>query len=114
AERAVRLLADAAWNPSDEAVGAAARLGDELSRLWSDDDALIAGLAAGVDLVDAASDHRAACLDHARRATTGLLAAVGGAGMDLRHPAQRLAREADFYVIQAQTTDGRAATLRSL
>jgi hypothetical protein len=34
--------------------------------------------------------------------------------MDLNHPAQRLAREAAFYVIQAQTVDGRAATLRSV
>jgi hypothetical protein len=34
--------------------------------------------------------------------------------MDLAHPAQRLAREADFYVIQAQTADGRAATLRGM
>jgi hypothetical protein len=61
-----------------------------------------------------ASDHRAACLDLARRSTTALLAATGGRGMDLGHPAQRLAREADFYVIQAQTVDGRAATLRSV
>ena len=38
----------------------------------------------------------------------------GGGGMDLSHPAQRLMREADFYVIQAQTADGRAATLRSI
>ena len=43
-----------------------------------------------------------------------LLAAVGGRGMDLGHPAQRLAREADFYVVQAQTPDGRTATLRSV
>jgi hypothetical protein len=64
--------------------------------------------------VAAASDHRAACLDLARRATTALIAATGGRAMDLGHPAQRLAREADFYVIQAQTADGRAATLRSV
>ncbi len=64
--------------------------------------------------IASASDHRAACLDLARRATTALLAATGGRGMDLAHPAQRLAREVDFYVIQAQTADGRAATLRSV
>jgi hypothetical protein len=34
--------------------------------------------------------------------------------MDLGHPAQRLAREAAFFVIQAQTADGRAAALRSV
>ena len=66
------------------------------------------------ETVESMSDHRAACLDLARRSTTALLASVGGAGMDLAHPAQRLAREADFYVIQAQTADGRAATLRSI
>jgi len=64
-------------------------------------------------VIAAASDHRAACLHLARRATSAFLAASGGGGMDLSHPAQRLMREADFYVIQAQTADGRAATLRS-
>jgi len=113
-ERAIRLLHAASRGPSDEAHQAATRLSDDLSQLWVHDDALTAGLAAGDDLVDAASDHRAACLTFGQRATTALLAAVGGAGMDLGHPAQRLAREATFYVIQAQTVDGRAATLRSI
>ena len=81
---------------------------------WDDDDGLVDALARGDDVVAEASDHRAACLDLARRSTTALLAAVGGRGMDLSHPAQRLAREADFYVIQAQTADGRAATLRNV
>ena len=31
--------------------------------------------------------------------------------MSLDHPAQRLSREATFYLIQAQTGDLRAATL---
>jgi hypothetical protein len=34
--------------------------------------------------------------------------------MDLAHPAQRIARAADFFVIQAQISDGWAATLRSV
>ena len=34
--------------------------------------------------------------------------------MDLAHPAQRLARESTFFVIQAQTQTGRTATLTSL
>jgi hypothetical protein len=75
---------------------------------------VLTAFARGDDVIGEASDHRAACLDLARRATTALLAAVGGRGMDLAHPAQRLAREADFYVIQAQTADGRAATLRGV
>ncbi|MEM9747297.1 MAG: acyl-CoA dehydrogenase, partial [Actinomycetota bacterium] len=64
-------------------------------------------------LADEAADHRARCLDVARRSTTALLAAVGGGGMSLTHPAQRLARETEFYVIQGQSADGRAATLRA-
>lgn len=114
-ERARRLLAD---ERDDDAARAADALAVELVVRWGVDDGLADALAdSGDDATDAiaaASDHRAACLDLARRSTTALLAAVGGRGMDLAHPAQRLAREADFYVIQAQTTDGRAATLRSV
>jgi alkylation response protein AidB-like acyl-CoA dehydrogenase len=114
-ERACRLLAD---ERDDDAARAADELAVELGVRWGIDDDLLGALG-GVgddvnDVIAAASDHRAACLDLARRSTTALLAAVGGRGMDLSHPAQRLAREADFYVIQAQTTDGRAATLRSV
>lgn len=107
ADRAIRLLDD---RPDDEARTAAARLRSQLVECWQRDDQLVGA----TESVDAASDHRAACLDLARRATTALLAASGGGGMDLAHPAQRLAREADFYVIQAQTADGRSATLRSI
>jgi alkylation response protein AidB-like acyl-CoA dehydrogenase len=107
AERAAGLLAE---RRDADAVDAARRLGDELAARWSRDRELVG---AG-ESVESMSDHRAACLDLARRSTTALLASVGGAGMDLTHPAQRLAREADFYVIQAQTADGRAATLRSI
>jgi alkylation response protein AidB-like acyl-CoA dehydrogenase len=110
AERAQRLLAD---HGDDLAASTGAALGAELDARWRVDSGLLAAMATGDDVIAEASDHRAACLDLARRATTALLAAVGGRGMDLSHPAQRLAREADFYVIQAQTADGRAATLRS-
>jgi hypothetical protein len=49
-----------------------------------------------------------------QRLCTALLAATGGAAMESGHPAQRLSREALFYVIQAQSGDGRAAMLRRL
>lgn len=49
-----------------------------------------------------------------QRLTTALLAAVGGRGADRNHVAQLLARQALFYVIQAQNEDGRAATLRGV
>jgi alkylation response protein AidB-like acyl-CoA dehydrogenase len=108
--RALRLLDE---RSDDADVAAAAdRLRRELDATWSRDSELVASL--DDDDIALASDHRAACLDLARRSTTALLAATGGRGMDLGHPAQRLAREADFYVIQAQTADGRAATLRSV
>lgn len=113
AERAIRLLEShdgIGSTPAGNGPTAAVRsLRHELDEAWRDDDALLAEIAT---TIDEASAHRARCLDLGRRATTALLAVVGGGGMDLGHPAQRLAREAMFYVIQAQTDDGRAATLR--
>ncbi len=114
ADRAIRLLA-ASRRADDDAAGPTAEaLRAELTRRWADDDEILAALSdpSVDDVLRPASGHRAACLDLAHRATTALLASVGGAGMDLSHPAQRLAREATFYVIQAQTVDGREATLR--
>lgn len=112
AERALGLLG--ARGDDADAVAAAERLRAELAARWRCDDELVAALAAGEDAIERASDHRAGCLDLGRRATTALLASVGGHGMELDHPAQRLMREADFYVIQAQTAEGRASTLRSV
>ena len=110
-DRAIRLLEQ---RPDEESLDAAGRLRDDLDERWRRDDDLIDALVERHSDLESASDHRAACLHLAHRSTTALLAATGGSGMDLAHPAQRLAREADFYVIQAQTADGRAATLRSV
>ncbi|MGB5756638.1 MAG: hypothetical protein WBM50_06960, partial [Acidimicrobiales bacterium] len=52
---------------------------------------------------------RAETLLAVQRLGTALLAAVGGGAMQLDHPAQRLSREAMFYLIQAQSADGRRA-----
>ena len=106
-ERAIALLGERADSDSADTAG---RLGDELAERWRHDDELVVAGAS----IEVMSEHRAGCLDLARRSTTALLASIGGAGMDLSHPAQRLAREADFYVIQAQTADGRSAVLRSI
>ena len=69
----------------------------------------------GAETVDRAvaigSAERDRGLDLARRATDALVAASGGGAMSLEHPAQRLSREATFYLIQAQTGDLRAASL---
>lgn len=121
AARATDLLAAAARGDDEPATGAALRLRDEIDSRWSDDDALMGRILdpptahtdAWDELAHDAADHRARCLDVARRSTTALLAAVGGGGMSLTHPAQRLARETEFYVIQGQSADGRAATLRA-
>jgi alkylation response protein AidB-like acyl-CoA dehydrogenase len=48
------------------------------------------------------------------RATTALVAAGGGSALAVGRPAQRLAREALFLVVQAQTAEVRAATLAGL
>lgn len=116
ADRATRLLGDEVRGPDDPAGDAARRLRTELEDIWLRDRAVVESLGGAADdaLLAEASEHRAACLDLGQRATTALLAARGGSGMDLNHPAQRLAREAAFYVVQAQTVDGRAATLRSV
>ena len=91
---------------------------EHLDGCWADDDQLVSEMSAPINdretWIREASLHRARCLELTRTATTMLLAASGGGGLDLSHPAQRLAREAMFYVIQAQTSDGRSATLRAL
>ncbi|WP_105968032.1 acyl-CoA dehydrogenase family protein [Streptomyces geranii] len=52
--------------------------------------------------------------DLMRTATTAGIVAGGGRSMDLTSPAQRLAREGLFLLIQGQTTDVREAHLASL
>lgn len=98
---------------SDELAAAAGqRLRARLDDLWRTDDAFGANLPECESAIAEASEHRAECLRLGHTATTAFLAASGGRGMDLSHPAQRLARETAFYVIQAQTGDGRSAVLR--
>lgn len=57
---------------------------------------------------------RAWGLELANRAALALVAAAGGEAMVASHPAQRLAREAMFYQVQAQTEPVRLATLARL
>ena len=86
ADRAIRLLEQCG---DADAVDAAARLRLDLDECWQRDDRQVDDLIERSGDVEAASDHRAACLHLARRATTALLSATGGGGMDLSHPAQR-------------------------
>ena len=74
--------------------------------------AIAAGASEGVErAVAAGAAERDRGLALARRATDALVAASGGGAMSLDHPAQRLSREATFYMIQAQTGELRAASL---
>lgn len=66
------------------------------------------------ELLAAVAAARAESLVAVQRLCTALLAATGGAAMETGHAAQRLNREALFYVIQAQSGDGRQAMLGRL
>lgn len=78
---------------------------------WEADDADQVADGAGPDQL---ATHRAALLDLAGRATTAAIALAGGNAMLQAHATQRLARERLFYVVQAQSGDGRRATLERL
>ncbi|GAC1326862.1 MAG: hypothetical protein NVSMB13_12640 [Mycobacteriales bacterium] len=110
----VRRLVDAAERRDEPA-------GVELAdRLAADAAGLRAAAYRLVDEVPAAEalqerlDIRAASLELALRATAGLVAIGAGGSMALTAPAQRLAREALFHLVQAQTGPVRTATLRRL
>jgi alkylation response protein AidB-like acyl-CoA dehydrogenase len=121
ADRAMRLLAERPPGPG--VAEAAEALGDELQERREAADRVSASIAAAM-ANDAAEDSDAVVaagaaerdrgLDLARRATDALVAATGGGAMSLEHPAQRLSREATFFLIQAQTGDLRAASLARL
>ena len=120
ADRAVRLLAERPPGPG--VAEATAALGDALQERRSAADRISASIARVMG--DATGDVEAAVaagaaerdlgLDLARRATDALVAASGGGAMSLEHPAQRLSREATFFLIQAQTGDLREASLARL
>ncbi len=127
ADRAIRLLEEA----TKSTAGAAATLGSELAERRAAADRLAADLAVALPTGDLMSDEpidvptddrfsdaiaagaaeRDRGLDLARRATDALVSATGGRAMSMEHPAQRLSREATFYLIQAQTGELRAASL---
>lgn len=116
AERAIRLLGDASGS-----VSAASALTGELELTRAGTDAagrrLYAAAASSTDVAGAVARgvaERDRGLALARRATDALVAASGGGAMSLAHPAQRLSREATFYLVQAQSADLRAATLARL
>ncbi len=118
AERAIRLLGASTSSP-DVSETAHALAAEHVRRQVSADQVAIevqatiaAGASEGVErAVAAGAAERDRGLALARRATDALVAASGGGAMSLDHPAQRLSREATFYMIQAQTGELRAASL---
>ncbi len=106
--RAVDLLE--ATGPAGGELAAALR--PALDRVIADNEALADAADVGQVDVPAMAAARARGIDVTQRLALALLAAVGGRGVERSHPAQRLVREAAFYAIQAQTAEGRAATLR--
>ena len=125
AARAIRLLVERALVTGDDRVReVGSDLEGQLDRARTDADrvATLLGdaLASGERLgdLDAVIAEGAAERDRglavARRATDALVAASGGRAMSSSDPAQRLSREATFYLIQAQTRALRAETLGRL
>ena len=120
ADRAIRVLAERPPGPG--VAEAATALGDELQGRREAADrvsgSIARAMADGAGEIDAAiaagAAERDRGLDLARRATDALVAATGGGAMSLEHPAQRLSREATFFLIQAQTGDLREASLARL
>lgn len=113
ADRAIRLLEERA---PEAAAAFRAQLDSRRDAADERSAAVAAALSAGDDAeleraIAEGSAERDRGLDLARRATDALIASSGGGAMSLDDPAQRLSREASFYLIQAQTRDLRAATL---
>jgi alkylation response protein AidB-like acyl-CoA dehydrogenase len=117
ADRAIRLLGDLGGGAAEVALSLTTEL--ETIRAAADRcaDDLSAHLAGAADrdglgaAIERGARERDRGLAFARRATDGLVAGSGGRGLALTHPAQRLSREATFYLIQAQTAELRLATL---
>ena len=110
----VRRLAATAGRKGDAtAAGLARQLDDEGEELRARAYRLIDEVPAG-EQVEARLRARAQSLELVVRSATSLIAATGGAAMSLDAAPQRLAREAVFHLVQAQTAAVRDATLHLL
>jgi len=112
-QEVVRRLAGTAPQRSHVAGQLAARLGEEGEELRRDAYALVDHVAPAEQLEDRLA-LRAASLELLMRAATALVVAGGGAAMGIDAAPQRLAREALFHLVQAQTLPVREATLGRL
>lgn len=75
---------------------------------------LLAAGALGAHDLDALVVERDRSIDLANRAAQAWVAAAGGRAMARSHPAQRVLREAAFYLVQAQTPELRALEMARL
>ena len=110
----VRHLGAVAERRGDRTAGALAQqLAAEREALRDEAYALIDDVPPG-ERIDDRLALRAAALELTMRAATALVVATGGSAMSLQAPAQRLLREAAFFLVQAQNAAVREATLRRL
>ena len=108
----VRRLAETASDRDDGTAAALAHaLGQEGTRLRRVAETLLDDVAPE-ELLEDRLAVRASSLELALRSATALVAATGGAAMSLDAAPQRLAREAVFYLVQAQTPPVRQAVLQ--
>ncbi|MFF4481063.1 acyl-CoA dehydrogenase family protein [Streptomyces sp. NPDC001520] len=96
-----------------EAKETAQVLGERLREVRREAYALVDEVPAGERLTDRLAVKTRA-YDVLRAATTAAIVAGGGRAFGLGSPAQRLAREGLFLVVQGQTADVRSAHLRAL
>ncbi len=110
----VRRLAETATRRDDRTAGLLAeQLGAEGRRLRAVAYTLLDDVPAGERIEDRLAV-RAAALELVVRSATALVTATGGSAMSLDAAPQRLAREALFCLVQAQTAAVREATLQLL
>jgi alkylation response protein AidB-like acyl-CoA dehydrogenase len=111
ARSAVRLLESAGEQREEPAtLRAAAILRDRLDDVRARSYALVDDVPAH-EAIERRLEVRAEALEVLIATTSALVAANAGPAMTLTSPAQRKAREALFLLVQAQTAEGRAATL---
>lgn len=110
---AIRLLASRVREPGDAVDRCAGRLAERFVAVRGEAYRLIDEVPAEEE-IDRRLAVRAEALEVMVDATTALVTASAGAGMASSSPAQRLARDALFLVVQAQTSAVRSATLERI
>ena len=111
-QEVVQRLADTAGQRGDRTAAVLAdRLGEEGAQLRQAAYALVDHVPAHEQVPDRLA-LRGASLELVVRAASALVAATGGSAMSLASAPQRLAREALFHLVQAQTGPVREATLQ--